>query len=149
MAYVIFIGRINISLVSDGLIRLKGGFDVFHRIARPRSLLAILQPPSGSNSDSGVMLDGQGRDLTTATPWQGFLLGYVSGFVWYAGCCFWIYNVMHNFGGLDGPVAVGVLILFCLFYGFYHALFRWLLARVARPDVRGHGRRKSLFLTPL
>jgi len=123
-------------------------FYVLSWIALAPLLLAILLPRSGSNSNSGVLLDGLGRDLTTATPWQGFLLGYVSGFVWYAGSCFWIYNVMHNYGGLDGPVAVGVLILFCLFYGFYHALFGWLLARVARADVRGHGRRNALLLTP-
>jgi apolipoprotein N-acyltransferase len=109
-------------------------------------LLAILHPrPSGGSEE---LRDGSGRNPAAATPWQGFLLGYVSGFVWYAGSCFWIYNVMYNFGGLDGAVAVGVLVLFCLFYGFYHALFGWLLARVARSDVRGHGRRNALLLTP-
>src|SRR4051812_27089663 len=31
---------------------------------------------------------------------EGFLLGYLCGIFWYAGTCYWVYHVMHVYGGL-------------------------------------------------
>ena len=115
-------------------------------------LVAILQPNSNRQGlgngklSSGELLDSLGRNLTATTPRQGFWLGYSSGIVWYAGSCYWVYHVMNVYGGLDAPVAAGVLLLFCLFYGLYHGLFGYLFAMAARP--RPHGRRNALLLTP-
>jgi len=114
-------------------------------------LVAILQPNSnkrGGNGrlSSGELLDSLGRNLSATTPGQGFWLAYASGIVWYGGSCYWVYHVMNVYGGLDAPVAAGVLLLFCLLYGFYHGLFGYLLAMAARP--RPHGRRNALLLTP-
>jgi apolipoprotein N-acyltransferase len=47
-----------------------------------------------------------GGDLIPASPGQGFLLGYVSGIIWYAGTCYWVYYVMHVYGGIDAPLSV-------------------------------------------
>ncbi|WP_353062813.1 apolipoprotein N-acyltransferase [Tunturibacter psychrotolerans] len=55
-------------------------------------------------------------------------LGYLCGFVWYMGNCYWIYQTMYLYGGLAKPVAAGILILFCLYLGLYHAVFGTLLA---------------------
>jgi len=66
-----------------------------------------------------------------------FLLAYVSGIVWYSGSCYWVYHVMNTYGGLSPLVAVGVLILFCLYLGLYHGLFGFLLALVARSSRVG------------
>ena len=55
-------------------------------------------------------------------------LGYLCGFVWYLGNCYWIYQTMYLYGGLAKPIAAGILILFCLYLGLYHALFSTLLA---------------------
>lgn len=55
------------------------------------------------------------------------LLGYVSGFVWYLGSCYWIYQTMAIYGGLGSLVAATILLLFCLYLGLYHALFGWLV----------------------
>ena len=41
--------------------------------------------------------------------WQGAMLGYLCGFIWYMGNCYWIYPTMHLFGGLSKPVAAGIL----------------------------------------
>ncbi len=70
--------------------------------------------------------------LVPATAWQGFLLAYVSGILWYAGTCYWIYDTMHHYGGLPAPVAAIMLVAFCLYLGLYHGLFGFLLALVAR-----------------
>jgi len=58
------------------------------------------------------------------------LLGYFCGFVWYLGSCYWVYDTMHLYGGLSSVAAFGILVLFCLYLGLYHALFAFLLGVV-------------------
>jgi apolipoprotein N-acyltransferase len=75
---------------------------------------------------------------------QGAAIGYTCGFVWYLGNCYWIYQTMYLYGGLAKPIAVGILILFCLYLGLYHALFGMLLSA-----FRIHfGRQGMLVLSP-
>ncbi|MGD0798206.1 MAG: apolipoprotein N-acyltransferase [Acidobacteriaceae bacterium] len=77
---------------------------------------------------------------------QGAMLGYASGVVWYLGNCYWIYPTMHAYGGIAKPVAAGILLLFCLYLGLYHALFGGLVAafrRTGRLGVQG-----ALLLSP-
>jgi apolipoprotein N-acyltransferase len=69
--------------------------------------------------------DKSGKPLTLR---QGAALGYVCGFVWYMGNCYWIYQTMYLYGGLAKPIAAGILVLFCLYLGLYHALFGILIA---------------------
>ncbi|MGB8917992.1 MAG: apolipoprotein N-acyltransferase, partial [Candidatus Sulfotelmatobacter sp.] len=45
-------------------------------------------------------------NLQAARPLQGFVLAYVSGILWYAGTCYWIYDTMHEHGGLSVPAAL-------------------------------------------
>src|SRR3984957_13790360 len=85
--------------------------------------------------------DKQGNALTRG---QGAALGYLCGFVWYLGNCYWIYQTMYLYGGLPKPIAVGILILFCLYLGLYHALFGTLLAAFR---IR-FGRQAALLLVP-
>ena len=40
---------------------------------------------------------------------QGFLLAYIGGVIWSFGSTYWIYHVMHNYGGLNGLTSFGVL----------------------------------------
>src|ERR1700730_11205507 len=77
-----------------------------------------------------LQLDDQAR-LLPATPWQGFVLGYLCGILWFAGTCYWIFDTMHRYGGLPVPVAVLALSLFCMYVGLYHGMFGLLLALVA------------------
>lgn len=103
-------------------------------------LIALLRArPAGE-----LQLDA-GVKLAPATPWQGFLLGYLCGILWFAGTCYWIFDTMHRYGGLPVPMAVVVLILFCMYVGLYHGFFGLLLAVVAG---NGASLRRALVAAP-
>jgi apolipoprotein N-acyltransferase len=65
----------------------------------------------------------EGIKLVPANPVQAFLLAYLCGILWYAGNCYWIFNTMRQYGGVNTPAAVGILILFCLYLALYHGAF--------------------------
>jgi apolipoprotein N-acyltransferase len=92
-----------------------------------------------------LALLGRQRDGTALKPSQTAWLGYLCGFLWYFGNCYWIYQTMYLYGGLPKPVAVGILILFSLYVGLYHALFGWLFG-VLRTKFDGL---VALLLSPL
>jgi apolipoprotein N-acyltransferase len=83
--------------------------------------------------------------LQPATPGQGFLLGYASGILWYAGTCYWIYDTMRQYGGLSAPEALLALFLFCCYLGLYHGLFGLLISLLAGS---GHDFRRPLVMAP-
>jgi apolipoprotein N-acyltransferase len=56
------------------------------------------------------------------------LLAYLSGVLWYAGNCYWIYRTMHLYGNIPSIPSFGILILFSLYLGLYPALFGTLVA---------------------
>src|SRR5271155_1839158 len=87
-----------------------------------------------------------GIKLLPARPLQGFLLGYACGILWYAGTCYWIYSVMHQYGGVNAPAGIGILILFCLYLAIYHGLFGLLVSLLAgsRPFNQ-----RALLLSPV
>jgi apolipoprotein N-acyltransferase len=91
--------------------------------------------------------DANGRPLHAI---QGAALGYASGFVWYLGNCYWIYATMHLYGGIAKPTAAGILVLFCLYLGLYHALFGALIAAFRRANLvrRNLGVQGALLLSP-
>jgi len=78
-------------------------------------------------------------------PLDGAALGYSSGFVWYLGNCYWIYPTMHHYGGIAKPASFGILVLFCLYLGLYHALFGALIVRFRRSRIGVQG---ALLLSP-
>jgi len=86
--------------------------------------------------------DASGQPLRAI---EGAALGYGSGFIWYLGNCYWIYRTMHFYGGLSKPVAAGILALFCLYLGLYHALFGALIAALRRGRLGVQG---ALLLSP-
>src|ERR1700733_3678460 len=85
--------------------------------------------------------DKSGKPLTLR---HGAALGYACGFVWYMGNCYWIYQTMYLYGGLAKPIAAGILVLFCLYLGLYHALFGTLVSTFHRR----FGRQTTLLLVP-
>ena len=102
-------------------------------------LVALLRAqPAGE-----LQIEGSVR-LRPATPWQGFLLGYVSGIVWYAGTCYWTYDTMRQYGGLSAPMALLVLLLFSCYLGLYHGIFGLLVSLLARPNDH----RRALVMAP-
>lgn len=103
------------------------GVYVLSWIALAPLLVALLRArPAGELEIPGLLR------LQPATPGQGFLLGYICGILWYAGTCYWVYDTMRKYGGLDASAAVLVLVLFCCYLGLYHGLFGLLIALVAR-----------------
>jgi apolipoprotein N-acyltransferase len=78
----------------------------------------------------------EGIKLLPAKPWQGFLMAYVCGILWYAGTCYWIYATMRQYGGVAAPAAFGILILFCLYLALYHGVFGLTISLLAGAD--GH-----------
>ncbi len=91
--------------------------------------------------------DRRGRALSAA---QGAALGYTCGVIWYLGSCYWIYATMHTFGGISKPASAGILILFCLYLGLYHALFGALVSGFQHARLWGTiaGAQGALLLSP-
>lgn len=77
-------------------------------------------------------LVGRNKHGNKLTLTEGAALGYVCGIIWYLGNCYWIYQTMYLYGGLAKPVAAGILVLFCLYLGLYHAMFSALFAGIHR-----------------
>jgi apolipoprotein N-acyltransferase len=86
----------------------------------------------------------EGGDAQPVSAGQGFLLAYVGGVMWSFGTTYWIYHVIHTYGGLNGPTSFGVLVLFCFALGAVWGVFGLLLAILAN----GRLRQKALFLAP-
>ena len=85
--------------------------------------------------------ESEGKPLTLR---QSAGLGYLCGVAWFAGNCYWIYQTMSLYGGLPGPVALGILLLFSLYLGLYFALFGLCFAALRRAQ----GRVAALCLSP-
>ncbi len=103
------------------------GFYVLSWIALAPLLVAILH----ACYPDTIQLD-ESQKLLAATPWQGFLLGYACGVLWYLGTCYWVFDTMHQYGGLNVGVALLVLVLFALYLGLYHGAFGLLVSLLAR-----------------
>jgi len=84
--------------------------------------------------------------LVPARFWQGFLLGWASGTIFYFGTCYWVYSVMHLYGGLSPVVSFLLLILFSLYIGLHHAIFGAFMALAGQS--RAGFSRKALVLAP-
>jgi apolipoprotein N-acyltransferase len=83
--------------------------------------------------------------LRAASPGEAFLLAYVCGILWYAGTCYWIYDTMHQYGGLNPAAALLALFLFCLYLGLYHGLYGLLLSLLVGP---AQDNRRALVAAP-
>jgi len=109
-------------------------------IALAPLLVAILQA-----REPETLQLSEGAKLLPAKPWQAFLLAYISGIIWYAGTCYWIYSTMRHFGGASAPVAVLIMFLFCLYVALYHGAFGLLVSLAAKIDSQN---RLPLVLSP-
>ena len=104
------------------------GIYIFSWVAFAPLIVALLR----ARRAGALEIDGS-LNLEAAKPMQAFLLAYASGILWYAGTCYWIYDTMHQYGGLSAPLALLALFLFCLYLGLYHGLFGLLLSLAAGP----------------
>ena len=116
------------------------GFYVLSWIAIAPLVVAILH----ARTPQTLQLD-ESQKLIPASPWQGFLLGYLSGVLWYIGTCYWVYDTMHVYGGLSAPIALFAQLLFALYLGLYHGAFGLLVSLLARKDAH---QRLALIASP-
>jgi apolipoprotein N-acyltransferase len=92
-------------------------------------IYAILQC---RNQDALLTMVEDGKWFAPATAWQGFLLGYLSGVIWYLGSCYWVFHVMHYYGNLGVATSAVLLVMYALYLAIYHGLFGLLVALIAR-----------------
>jgi apolipoprotein N-acyltransferase len=85
------------------------------------------------------------REGLRLKPLQAAVLGYGCGILWYLGNCYWIYQTMYLYGALPKLVSAGILLLFALYLGLYHALFAWVLSLIQRSRL---GIQKALLFAP-
>ncbi len=105
-------------------------------------LYVLLRGPGGESA----MVDSEGRSLRPFTLWQGFLLGWTSGIIWYFGTSYWVGPVMAGYGNLHWAVVGLIMIAAALAYGLHHAVFGLLVVMMARRSSLGN--RRPLFLAP-
>jgi apolipoprotein N-acyltransferase len=70
------------------------------------------------------------------SPLQSAVLAYVCGVIWYFGNCYWIYRTMHVYESIPTAASLGILFLFSLYVGLYHALFGGLIGLLHRRASR-------------
>jgi len=132
-------GLVIVSAVLQVLIFPLPNLYVLSWIAVAPLLIALLQ----ARQPETLQLQGPAR-LKPASPWQGFLLGYTCGILWYGGNCYWVYNTMKQYGGISPAGAAGLLILFCLYLGLYHGAFGLIICVLGKKSLR-----TALVLAPL
>ncbi len=106
-------------------------------------LYALLRGRGGE----GELFDSEGRSLRPFTIWQGFLIAWVSGVLWYVGTCYWIYPVMNGYGRLSAPVATLITAAYCIIMGMHHGAFGALVVMMSRRSTLGN--RRPLLLAPV
>jgi apolipoprotein N-acyltransferase len=94
--------------------------------------------------DAAALQLSENAKLQPASPIQAFLLSYASGVLWYLGTCYWIYSTMRQYGGVNVPSALGMMLLFSLYVALYHGLFGLLVGLLAR-----RSQRLALVMTPV
>jgi apolipoprotein N-acyltransferase len=135
-----------LSLVSSGLQILvfpNANMYFLCWVAMAPLLYALLRGRGGE----GEMFDSEGRSLRPFTLWQGFLIAWLCGVIWYLGTCYWIYPVMNGYGKLAGPVAGLITAGYCIIMGMHHGAFGLLVVMMARRSTVGN--RRPLLLAPV
>lgn len=65
-------------------------------------------------------------------PWRRFLLGHITGVVYWFGVCYWIEGVLNHYGGLNTPLAWLAFALFCLIKALHMGVFAMLAGILMR-----------------
>ena len=63
---------------------------------------------------------------------RSFLLGYLSGVIWYVLNCYWIWATMHIYGGIGAIASAGILLLYSIVLGLYFGAFTLVLALIRK-----------------
>jgi apolipoprotein N-acyltransferase len=112
-------------------------------VAMAPLLYALLRGRGGE----GEMFDSEGRSLRPFTLWQGFLIAWVSGIVWYLGTDYWVFPVMTGYGGLHWLLAAPITLAAAFGMGLHHAMFGLLVVLMVRRSNVGN--RRPLLMAPV
>jgi apolipoprotein N-acyltransferase len=112
-------------------------------VAMAPLLYALLRGRGGE----GEMFDSEGRSLRPFTLWQGFLIAWLSGIVWYLGTDYWVFPVMTGYGGLHWLLAAPITLAAAFGMGLHHAMFGLLVVLMARRSNLGN--RRPLLMAPV
>ena len=63
---------------------------------------------------------------------RGFLLGYLSGVLWFGGNCYWVRDTMQKYGDMPLGAPTLLLVAFSLYLGLYFGIFGFCVALVRR-----------------
>jgi apolipoprotein N-acyltransferase len=134
--------------VSSGILQIlvfpRPGLTFLCWVALAPLIYAILR---AREVDATLLLESQSPSfLIPATPKQGFVLGWVTGAIWYLGTCYWVFHVMHLYGRLNPFISFVLLILFAIYLGLNHGIFGALLAWAGQ--ARAGFSRRALVLAP-
>jgi apolipoprotein N-acyltransferase len=135
-----------LALISSGLqILVFPKFNLYFLswVAIAPLLYALLRGRGGE----GEMFDSEGRSLRPFTLWQGFVVGWFCGILWYLGTCYWVFPVMTGYGGLHWLLAAPITLAATFGMGLHHALFGMLVVLMARRSSLGN--RRPLLLAPV
>ena len=94
-------------------------------------LLAFSFPSIGNPVIAWVALAPLLVALHRAPPGRSFLLGLVTGLVYFTGTLYWITQVMAVYGGLATVVAVVINALLIAYLSLFPALFAMVVSRVS------------------
>ena len=92
------------------------------------ALLALSFPKFGQGAVAWVALAPLLTALHGATPFEGLMLGYLTGAVSALGLLYWTALVVVQYGGLSLPVGLAVMGLLCLAFAIFPLLFGGLVA---------------------
>jgi apolipoprotein N-acyltransferase len=79
-------------------------------------------------------LDFAGKRRRWQVGWS-FLAGWLTGAIWFGANCYWVYDTMHLYGGMDKPMAAICLLAFSLYLGFWFGALALALAVVRQATV--------------
>ena len=80
--------------------------------------------------------DLPGRRRRWLLGWS-FAAGWLTGALWFGANCYWVYDTMYLYGGMNKPMAVVCLVAFSVYLGFWFGVFGLALAVTRRATVGG------------
>lgn len=108
------------------------------------TMLALAFPPLDFYSLAWVaiiplLISLGGKELKAS-----FFLGTLTGFVYFIGTIYWVFNSMYFYGGIPAVLSLLILIALCLYLGIYIGIFSMLFRYLSK-----RSRFPALFIIPV